>query len=80
MSLKAFHIVFITASVLLAFGFGAWSRVGYSDYGRTADLIYGVSSVAIGIGVVTYGRYFLQKLRHIIYLGKRYDSHSSRPR
>lgn len=68
MSLKAFHIVFITASVLLAFGFGAWSLVGYSDYGRTADLVYGVSSVAIGIGLITYGRYFLKKLRNISYL------------
>ena len=24
MSLKAFHIVFITAAILLAFGFGIW--------------------------------------------------------
>lgn len=68
MSLKAFHIVFITASVLLAFGFGAWSLVGYSDSGRAGDLWTGVASVAIGIGLIAYGRYFLKKLRNVSYL------------
>lgn len=68
MSLKAFHIVFITASVLLSFGFGAWSLVGYSDYGRTADLIFGAVSIAIGVGLIAYGRYVLKKLRGISYL------------
>jgi hypothetical protein len=68
MSLKAFHLVFITASVLLSFGFGAWSLVGYSDNGRTIDLIYGVGSVGIGVGLIVYGRYVLRKLKHISYL------------
>lgn len=68
MSLKAFHIVFITASVLLAFGFGAWSLVGYSDTGRRIDLMFGVASVLIGVGLIVYGRYFLKKLRGISYL------------
>jgi len=68
MSLKAFHLVFITASVLLAFGFGAWSLVGYSDYGRTVDLVFGAGSVGIGVGLIVYGRYVLRKLKHISYL------------
>ncbi len=68
MSLKAFHLVFITASVLLSFGFGAWSLVGYSDYGRTVDLVFGVGSVGIGVGLIVYGRYVLRKLKHISYL------------
>lgn len=68
MSLKAFHIVFITASVLLAFGFGAWSLVGYLDTGRWVDLVYGTVSVGIGVGLIVYGRYFLKKLRDISYL------------
>ena len=68
MSLKAFHIVFITASVLLAFGFGAWSLVGYSDAGRGVDLAFGGVSIAIGVGLIVYGRYFLKKLRNISYL------------
>lgn len=68
MSLKAFHLVFITASVLLAFGFGAWSLVGYSDYGRTVDLVFGIGSIGAGVGLIVYGRYFLRKLKRISYL------------
>jgi hypothetical protein len=29
MSLKAFHLIFITASSALAFGFGVWSLKNY---------------------------------------------------
>jgi hypothetical protein len=68
MSLKAFHLVFITASVLLSFGFGAWSLVGFSDYGRTVDLVFGIGSVGVGVGLIVYGRYVLRKLKHISYL------------
>ncbi len=68
MSLKAFHLVFITASVLLSFGFGAWSLVDFSDYGRTVDLVFGIGSVGVGVGLIVYGRYVLRKLKHISYL------------
>lgn len=68
MSLKAFHIVFITASVLLAFGFAAWSLVTYSDGRRLIDLGFGLGSATLGIGLVIYGRYFLRKLKDISYL------------
>ena len=68
MSLKAFHLVFITASVLLSFVIAAWSMVGYADVGRTMDLVFGISSAAIGLGLIVYGRYFLRKLKHISYL------------
>jgi hypothetical protein len=68
MSLKAFHLVFITASVLLAFGFAAWSLVNYSDTRRTMDLVFGIGSGLIGFTLIFYGRYFLKKLKHISYL------------
>ena len=68
MTLKAFHLVFITASVMLSFGFGAWSLVGFSDYGRTVDLVFGIGSVGVGVGLIVYGRYVLRKLKHISYL------------
>ena len=68
MSLKAFHIVFITASVLLAFGCAAWSVVTYVDAGRAVDLIFGVGSALTGIGLILYGRYVLRKLKNISYL------------
>lgn len=68
MSLKAFHIVFITASVLLAFGVAAWSLVNFFDGRRMMDLGFGLGSAAAGVGLVVYGRYFLRKLKNISYL------------
>jgi hypothetical protein len=69
MSLKAFHIVFITASTLLAFGFGAWSLRNYfSANGAGLDLVVGASSFFAGAALIYYGRYFLRKLKNIGYL------------
>ena len=68
MSLKAFHIVFVGASVLLAFGFGAWSLAQYSSGGGTQELVYGIGSLLAGFGLIAYGRVMLRKLRHISYL------------
>ena len=69
MSLKAFHIVFITASILLALGFGAWSvRNYFAPHGERLDLVLGLFSLLAGLGLIAYGRYFLKKLKHISYL------------
>ena len=68
MSLKAFHIVFVTLSILLAFGFAAWCFTQYGDSRRNADLIYGLGSVAVGVGLIFYGKYVLRKLKNISYL------------
>lgn len=68
MSLKAFHVVFVTASILLAFGFGAWSYFAYKDQGKTVDLIYAVGSVLAGIALAVYFKFVLRKLKNISYL------------
>lgn len=68
MSLKAIHIVFITAATLLAFGFGAWALHQYSQSGARMDLVMGVLGVLGGVGLIWYGRYFLKKLKNISYL------------
>jgi hypothetical protein len=68
MSLKAFHIVFIVASILLAFGFAAWAWVNYSTEGQRSLLYYGIGSTAVGIGLVGYFAYVLRKLRNVSYL------------
>ena len=67
MSLKAFHIVFITASALLCAGFGAWSYWGYREEGRTVDLVFACVSGVVAVALVVYGRAFLKKLKHISY-------------
>jgi hypothetical protein len=69
MSLKAIHIVFITAATLLAFGFGAWALRNYFAFGGTGvDLATGSVSIACGVVLLVYGKYFLKKLKNIGYL------------
>jgi len=65
MSLKAFHVVFISASVLLAFGLGAWCFAA-GDPGEAPDLgrqAAGAAAVAAGLGLVAYEAWFVRKMR-----------------
>jgi hypothetical protein len=68
MSLKAFHIVFVAASVLLMLGIAAWCFQGWRQDGETMGLVWAGVSLASAVGLVAYGRYVLKKLRHISYL------------
>jgi len=68
MSLKTFHILFITASVLLAFWFGWYELDRYTGTQAAVDLWFGVGSCVTGVGLIAYGIYFLKKLKHISYL------------
>jgi hypothetical protein len=58
MSLKWFHIVFISLSVLLSLAFGLWGLFNH----RAA---LGVLSLAISAGLCVYGNYFLAKVRRL---------------
>ena len=69
MSLKAFHVVFITASCALAFGCGIWELKNFfSADGRAWDLVFGLAALAAGAGLIFYERYFLKKLKDVGYL------------
>jgi hypothetical protein len=68
MSLKAFHIVFVTASILLAVLFGIWSLMNYFKGGGLSDLLFGVGSLAVAVALGFYERYALKKLKNISYL------------
>lgn len=61
MSLKAFHLIFVTLLTSLSFGCSAWAFV----LGR---LIPGILCVLVGITVIIYGVYFLRKLKNVSYL------------
>ncbi len=66
MSLKAFHLIFITAAIALAFGCAVWGLKDYfSPEGRALDLVFGLGSLATGIGLILYERYFLKKLKKV---------------
>jgi len=69
MSLKAFHLIFITASCVLSLGCAIWGLKNYFfDQGTTLDLVFGLGSLAVGVGLVLYERYFLKKLKNVSYL------------
>ena len=68
MSLKTFHLVFIFASTVLAFGFGVWELNQYQAARATLDLVFGILSLAAGVGLIFYGRYVFKKLKNIGYL------------
>jgi len=69
MSLKAFHLVFITAAIVLAFGCGVWWVKEFaSPEGRVMDLGFGLGAVVAGVALIAYELYFLKKLRKVSYL------------
>ena len=68
MSLKAIHIVFITASILLGLFVGWWAWGQYTESKATADLVYAIAAGASVLGLITYGILFIRKLRNVSYL------------
>ena len=68
MSLKAFHIVFIVLSILMAFFCGAWLLYQYSQAHDTQELVVGILFIVAGGALVLYGKSVLRKLKHISYL------------
>ena len=65
MSLKNFHIFFISLSTLLAFGFAIWGINSYSVSDNTTHLSLGIISLLVGVGLIIYGMKVFQKLKNI---------------
>lgn len=63
MSLKAFHIFFISLSVILALGFGVWGIRDYTLSGNTGNLSLGLASLVSSAGIIFYLVWFLRKIR-----------------
>ena len=69
MSLKAFHVIFITAASALAFGCGIWGlKDFFTEGGGAWNLVFGLGSLATSVGLIFYERYFLKKLKRVSYL------------
>ena len=64
MSLKAFHLVFISLSVLMTFGFGVWTLAE----GSGNFTVYGLLSFLSSVALIIYGWKFLKKFRDVSYL------------
>jgi len=61
MSLKAFHLIFVTLLTSLSFGCAAWAF-------QCGSTLWGVMGVIAGVLVIVYGVYFLKKLKNVSYL------------
>jgi len=68
MSLKAFHLVFVIASILLGFCVGGWGILEYRNNGEITTLIMGLVFLTMGVGLIIYGKRMLKNTKHIGYL------------
>lgn len=62
MSLKAFHVFFIVAAILLALWVTAWGLTGGG--GSWAPLL-GVAAAVVAVGLVIYLVNFLKKMKDV---------------
>ncbi|MEY2564815.1 MAG: hypothetical protein QOH88_3008 [Verrucomicrobiota bacterium] len=65
MSLKGFHIVFITVSTLLALGAGAWCLWVDSIAGTSHFRVGAIGSFLAASALVVYGVWFFRKMRRL---------------
>jgi len=68
MSLKTFHLFFITLSVFTAFGFSLWLAKEFTGNGEIIFIAYAAISAIAGISLIYYCVRFLHKLKHVSYL------------
>ena len=62
MSLKAFHIAFITVSTLLTFGMGAWA---FFEVDGAMRFVWLLAALLVGALLIIYGMRFLKKMKHL---------------
>ena len=65
MSLKGFHIVFITFSTLLALGIGVWCIWVNLVAGAPSYLAGAVFSFIAAIALIVYGIWFWRKMKRL---------------
>ena len=65
MSLKAFHIIFIIFSTLLALGVGGWCVWVNLVEGAPAYLAGAIASFVCAIALVIYGFWFYRKMKRL---------------
>ena len=68
MSLKSFHIVFVTVAVLFSAGFGYWALRAFQSTGDGLMLTLSLFSFVATAGLLVYGVWVLKKLRGWSYL------------
>jgi uncharacterized membrane protein YdjX (TVP38/TMEM64 family) len=65
MSIKAFHFLFITLSVLLCWTFAYWCLTSEIAEGQLMYQTAGPLALLCGLGLIVYGYKFRQKMRRL---------------
>jgi len=65
MSLKIFHLIFVTIATLAAAGGAYWSRAAYLDGGQFAYQVCAILSAVLALALLLYGVWFYLKLRRL---------------
>ena len=65
MSLKGFHIVFITFSTLLALGCGAWCIRVNQVAGAPVYLAGAIACFLVALALLVYGVWFYKKMKRL---------------
>lgn len=68
MSLKAFHVVFVLASIALSTWVGVWAAGTAADEGGAGWWLLAVGGFAAAVALVVYGIWFLKKTKDVSYL------------
>ena len=65
MSLKQFHILFISLAICLLLGFGVWSFLPAGGGGNGVYLACGILCIMIAIGLIGYEMNLLKKMKNL---------------
>ena len=65
MSLKGFHIVFITFSTLLALGAAVWCLRVNQAAGAPVYLAGAIAGFVVAAGLIIYGIWFYKKMKRL---------------
>jgi hypothetical protein len=65
LSLRSFHLFFVTASVVLSAGVAVWGVRSWRATGSGSDLAFGVMFLVVGFVLAWYGIRVRRKLRDL---------------
>jgi len=65
LSLRSFHLFFISASIVLSAAVAGWGVRSWMDTRATADLVLGMFFLVVGILLAVYGLKVRRKLRDL---------------
>ena len=65
MSLRTFHLVFISVSVMLAAFVAAWAGQQYRELHAVTYVVTAVAALATGAGLACYGAAFQRKMKRL---------------